>query len=328
MKTNQSEKVLVTGGAGFIGSHLIGKLLNENRQVICLDDFSSGSLSNLKIYEGNSNLTICEGSIMNNDLVQRLIAQVSEVYHLAAVVGVKAVVENPLKMIEVNVRGSHNVISEAAVQQKKTFIASSSEIYGKSAEDFQTESSDTVLGSSTHLRWSYACAKQMDEFLGLALGKKKNAQIVVGRFFNTVGPRQNSTYGMVIPKFVQQALRNEPLTVYDDGNQVRCFGHVDDVSRMVVDLMKTPAAIGQVINIGTSEATSIRQLAELVISKSSSRSKLTFIPSAEVYGKDFEEPKRRIPNLSKVDGLLGVIPRKKLVDIVDDVIRFERSRLS
>lgn len=312
--------VLITGGAGFIGSHLVDHLLAAtDHQIVVLDDFSTGSASNLEHLE-TDRLTTIDGDVRNDALVADCVAEAEVVYHLAAAVGVKNVVENPLDSIQTNLRGTEHVLEAAARDTTPTFIASSSEVYGKSERVPFSEGDDRVYGPTTSPRWGYATAKAADEFLALAYADEHDLPVVVGRYFNIVGPRQTGQYGMVIPTFVEQALAGDDLTVYGDGTQTRSFTHVVDAVSITHELVDTADARGEVFNIGAPGPTSINELASRVIELTDSDSEITHIPFAEAYDKDFEEPDQREPDVSKLYDVLGRRPQVDLDRILRDVI--------
>lgn len=316
--------ILVTGGGGFIGSHLVDRLLAETTaEIHVLDDFSTGAPSNLEHID-DARLTIEHGDVQNTQRVAKAVADADAVYHLAAAVGVEKVVDNPLDALQTNLTGTENVLEAAAEEQTPTFLASSSEVYGKSEALPFSEDDDRVLGSPTVPRWGYASAKAVDEFLALAYADEHDVPVVVGRYFNIVGPRQVGAYGMVIPTFVEQALAGEELTVYGDGTQQRSFTHVSDAVRATHDLLTTPAAHGEVFNIGAPNPTSINDLAARVLELTDSESKITHIPLEEAYSEDFEEPDRREPDVSKLRDTLGWVPEMALDRILEDVIAERR----
>lgn len=315
-------RVLITGGAGFIGSHLTDKLLSDGHKVIAIDNLSTGSQKNIEHVLDHPNYTFIEGSVLDESIVRDFIAQVDEVYHLAAALGVRNIMENPLNSIITNIRGTE-ILLEAADQYKvKTLIASTSEVYGKQSGIVLKEDSDRVYGPTTKKRWNYADCKAVDEFLALAYYEERNLPIIIARFFNTVGPRQTGQYGMVIPRFVQQALNNEPITVYHDGTMVRSFTYVGDAVWAITKLMKTDKAIGQIFNIGNGKTISINELAEKVIKMTGSNSKITYIPYEQVYGEGFEDMQERIPCINKIRQYIGYEPQVNLDGILREVINY------
>ncbi len=315
---------LVTGGAGFIGSHLTERLLTAGHAVTVLDDLSTGRALNLAGVQDNPRLHIRTGSITDPVLIAELVHQADAIYHLAAAVGVKLVADDPVRTIETNIYPTEALLRLAAQGGKRFFLASTSEVYGKNPLERWTEEDDLHLGATSRPRWAYGCSKAIDEFLALAYHRKYQLEVVVGRFFNVVGPRQVGHYGMVIPRFVDQALAGGPVVVYDDGEQVRCFAHVREVVEMIMRLMAAPAAVGRVFNIGSDQPVSIRQLAEEIIARTDPRVVLKFLPYGEAYGADFEDVRRRVPDLARLEQTLGVKPRMPLGEILDDIIRYKR----
>ena len=308
---------LITGGAGFIGSHLAEALLDAGHEVLVLDNLSTGSIDNIAHLKGRSRFEYFIETVDNEPLLAELIDRSDVVFHLAAAVGVKLIVEQPVHTIETNVHGTEVVLKHANKKKKLVVIASTSEVYGKSEDVPFREDSDLVLGPTPKHRWAYACSKALDEFLALAYWKERKLPVIIVRFFNTVGPRQTGTYGMVIPNFVRQALAGEPLTVFGDGTQTRSFSHVADVVGALLKLVAEPRAIGQVINIGNTEEVSIRVLAERVRDLTGSKSAIKLVPYDEAYESGFEDMPRRVPDLTKVEGLIGYRPRYSLDDILD-----------
>jgi len=319
---------LVTGGAGFIGSHLTEELLRRGETVTVLDDLSTGRLDNLAAVADHPQLQIRTGSIADPVILADILPSVDVVYHLAAAVGVKLVADDPVRTIETNIYPTERLL-QLAVQGRKTFfLASTSEVYGKNPKPCWSEEDDLHLGPTSRFRWAYGCSKAIDEFLALAYHQKHGLDVVIGRFFNVVGPRQVGNYGMVVPRFVEAALSEQPLTVYDDGEQVRCFAHVREVVETVIRLMETPAAGGRVFNIGSDVPISIRQLADAVIRRTGCDVPVEFLPYASAYGRDFEDVRRRVPNLNRLMETIGRKPAMPLEDILDDIIRWKRSDLS
>jgi len=319
-------RVLVTGGAGFIGSHLVDALLSQGHEVLAVDDLSTGRLENLKQAMSAPGFQFVEGSVMDPILVNGLVSRVDEVFHLAAAVGVKFVLDNPLRSLITNIRGTE-VVLEAAHKNgnKKVILFSSSEVYGKSASVPFREGDDRLLGPTSVLRWSYAASKSVDEFLALGYYHECRLPVVVVRCFNTCGPRQSPHYGMVIPRFVERALRNEPLLVYGDGLQSRCFSSVHDVIRGVLMLAEEPRAHGEVFNIGTMEEISVGELAQRIIAHSGSSSKLELVEYAAIYGSRFEDMQRRVPSLDKIHALVGYEPRVTLDHLLHETIDHMRA---
>lgn len=318
---------LITGGAGFIGSHLTEALLASGEKVIVLDDLSTGSVENLAAVRANPALRCYFESVMERRLLAELVDESDVIFHLAAAVGVRRIIESPVRTIETNVKGTEFVLAAAAKKSKPTFVASTSEVYGKSTKSQFSEDDDTVCGPTTRSRWSYAASKALDEFLALAYWKEKKLPVVIGRFFNTVGPRQTGRYGMVLPTFVGQALNGEPLTVYGDGNQSRCFGYVGDVVEAVIRLMKSEQAVGEVVNIGNNEEITIKDLALLIKQKTGSSSSIQYIPYDEAYEPGFEDMARRMPSVEKLQRLVGFRPTTPLNTIVDRVIEHLRAKM-
>lgn len=314
-------EVLVTGGGGFIGSHFTEYLLAEtNSEIRILDNFSTGFKSNINPFINESRVTLDEIDIRDEGRTREAVSQADVVYHFAAAVGVRRIVENPLDSLRTNIQGTENVLDAAAKDGTPVFVASSSEVYGKSPSVPFSEDDDRVLGSTTSPRWGYANAKALDEFYALAHYDENDLPVVIGRFFNTVGPRQVGDYGMVIPTFVEQALTGGPITVYGDGTQTRCFAHVKDVVRAVHELMETPKANGEVFNIGSAEPVSINELAERVLEVTGSESPIEHIPFEEAFDEDFEEPGRREPDISKLQETLGWAPEAGLDRILEDIV--------
>lgn len=313
-------RVLITGGAGFIGSHLAERLITEGHSVTALDDMSTGRIENLKSLADNNQFALVEGNILDRELVQDLVDKSDIVFHLAAAVGVKLIMDEPSRSILTNVTGTENVLQACLKDSKPIYLASTSEVYGKTTKFPFQEDDDLTIGATVNLRWSYACAKTLDEFLALAFAREKQLPVVILRFFNTTGPRQTGRYGMVLPNFVQSALDGEPLMVHGTGEQSRCFGHVFDVVESLIRLMKTPDAIGQVYNIGTDEEVSIKKLAQTVIAATGSKSKIELIPYESVYPVGFEDMNRRLPDVSKLQAAIDFRPQRKLAEIIADII--------
>ena len=320
-------RFLITGGAGFIGSHLAEYLLERGNAVWVVDDLSTGSIRNISHLKGRDGFEYVIDSVRNERLVAELVDEADAVFHLAAAVGVRLIVERPVHTIETNIAGTEVVLRAAAKKGRPVLVASSSEVYGKSADVPFREDGDLLLGPTIRARWSYACSKAIDEFLALAYFKERRLPTVVVRLFNTVGPRQTGRYGMVIPTFVRQALMGEPITVYGDGTQSRCFCHVSDVVRALTDLIVTEGAYGQVFNVGSTEEVSIRALAQRVKALTGSDSEIVFVPYDEAYEAGFEDMQRRVPDVSKISGLLGWRAERSLDEILRDVIAYERSQL-
>lgn len=317
-------RALVTGGAGFIGSHLVEKLLGKGYRVHVIDDLSTGSRDNISHLESESRLELTIDTVLNQPLMAKLIAESDIVYHLAAAVGVEYVLQNQLKSVEINIRGSEIVFEEAGRGGKKVVLFSTSEIYGKGDTVPFSEDADTVLGPTTVTRWSYAVTKALDEILALAFHKERGLPVVIVRVFNTCGPRQTGRYGMVLPRFVSQALKGEPITVFGDGEQRRCFASVFDVVDGVVKLAETDRAVGEIFNIGNNKETSIRELAGRVKELTGSTSPIEFVDYDQAYGDGFEDMMRRVPDLRKIGEYIGYEPRTDLDGIVNSVIDFQR----
>lgn len=320
-------RALITGGAGFIGSHLAEALLNQNAFVTVIDDLSTGSITNIRHLKGRSGFSYVIDTVMDHSLMAELVDAADVIYHLAAAVGVRLIVESPVRTIETNVSCTEAVLTLAAKKQKKVLIASTSEVYGKSTAIPFREDGDLVIGNTTRGRWSYACSKTLDEFLGLAYWKEKKVPVVVFRLFNTVGPRQTGRYGMVLPTFVQQALKNEPITVYGDGEQSRCFTWVGDAVRAIIDLSMHPQAVGQVFNIGSEQEVTIMDLAKMVRDVARSSSEITLVPYDQAYEEGFEDMGRRVPDLSKIRNLIGYKPTVDLPNIIAQVVEYYRQQM-
>jgi UDP-glucose 4-epimerase len=318
-------KALITGGAGFIGSHLADRLLADGHQVVVLDDLSTGRYENIEHLLGRKDFEFVLGSILNADLLDDCVARCDTIFHLAAAVGVQLIVEKPLESLATNIRGSELVFEKAHKYDTRILVTSTSEIYGKNTSDRLHEDDDRILGSPLKSRWSYSEAKAIDEILAYTYWRQKGLKSVIVRLFNTVGPRQTGHYGMVIPRFVNQALRDEPLTVYGDGTQQRCFCFVGDIVDALVQLIEHPGAYGQVFNLGGTEEVSILELAERVIARSGSSSSMRVIPYDEAYEAGFEDMERRVPNTDRAEALVGFRPTKTLDDIIDTVVADQRS---
>jgi UDP-glucose 4-epimerase len=316
---------LITGGAGFIGSHLAELLIQKGDEVCVIDDLSTGSARNVQAIRNHERFHMVVDTVTNVPLVTELVDSADQVVHLAAAVGVRLIVESPVKTIELNVHGTEVVLSAAAKKRKRVLVASTSEVYGKSPEVPFREEQDLVLGPSTKGRWSYAASKLIDEFLALAYWKEKHLPTTVVRFFNTVGPRQTGRYGMVVPTFVRQALAGQPLSVFGTGDQTRCFCHVGDVTRAIYGLCVSDATIGEVVNVGSQEEISIRGLAERVCELTGSSSIIRNVSYDEAYEEGFEDMMRRVPNIGKVHRLIDWRPTRALDEILRDVIAFERA---
>jgi UDP-glucose 4-epimerase len=320
-------RYLVTGGAGFIGSHLVEALLARGDAVIALDNLTTGQLANLDQPGRHPDFRFVHGSVLDELLVDELVHQCDVVVHLAAAVGVKLIIEQPLKSLTTNIRGSQVVIEAAHRYRRKTLIASTSEIYGKNSAGPMHEAADRILGTPSIVRWAYSTAKAVDEILANCYHRERGLPTIVVRLFNTVGPRQSPAYGMVIPRLVQQALRDQPLTVFGDGRQTRCFAHVADVVDALLRLLEDEASIGQTFNVGSSEEISIGRLAELIAAECGASSPIRLVPYDEVYGPGFEDMRRRVPDTTKLRTLTGWTPRRSLDDILTDAIAQARSEL-
>jgi UDP-glucose 4-epimerase len=318
------QRVLITGGAGFIGSHLAEALVTEGKEVFVIDDLSTGSLANIVHLQGNPKFQFTRGSILSSDILEPLVDKVDFIYHLAAAVGVELVVRSPVYTVEDNVRGTETVLAAAAKRKVGLLITSTSEVYGKSDRDRFREDDDLLIGPPTFARWSYACSKLLDEFWALAYWREKKLPVFVVRLFNTVGSRQTGRYGMVVPRFVQAALHDEPIVIHGDGKQTRCFCHVTDVVRALAALPNQPRAVGQVYNVGSTEEVSILELARRVKRLTESRSELRLIPYEQAYAKGFEDMRRRVPSTDKLYQLMGWRPTKSLDEILRLMIEFQR----
>lgn len=316
-------RVLITGGAGFIGSHLAEELLARGHAVHVLDDLSTGSMENVRHLRQDARFSYTIDSCHDSRLVAELVDEADYVYHLAAAVGVQLIVDSPVRTIETNVHCTEIVLARASKKRRPVFIASTSEVYGKSSAVPFREDGDIVMGATTRGRWSYACSKALDEFLAIAYHRERMLPVVIGRMFNTVGPRQTDRYGMVLPTFVRQALASQPLTVFGPGTQRRCFCHVRDVVRGLADMLGRDELYGEVFNIGTTEEISILELAQRVIALTETSSEIVFVPYAEAYGEGFEDMCRRVPDTTKIKGALGWQPTAGLDEIITDVIDHE-----
>lgn len=317
-------KALITGGAGFIGSHLADELLARGHSIIVLDDLSTGRHANLTHLLGRPDVEFVLGSICNPDRVDDVVSRADAVFHLAAAVGVELIVEKPVESLRTNVLGSETVIEKAHKYGTPVLVTSTSEIYGKNTSDRLSEGDDRILGSPLKSRWSYSEAKAIEEILAYTYWKQKGLPAVIARLFNTVGPRQTGHYGMVIPRFVNQALRGEPLTVYGDGSQTRCFCHVADIVGSLVDLMDCEEAQGQAVNLGGTDEVSIADLATRIIERTGSRSKVRYVPYDEAYEEGFEDMARRVPDTTRANQLIGFEPAHDLDAILDAVIAEQR----
>lgn len=318
-------KILLTGGAGFVGSHLAEYLLEQGHTVFVIDDLSTGAIENIIHLKGHPRFSYCIASIMDVQLTAEYVDRCDVVFHLAAAVGVKLIVESPVRTIETNIRGTEIILELAAKKKKRVVVFSTSEVYGKSEKVPFSEGDDLVMGPTYKGRWSYACSKAIDEFLAIAYWREKGLPVTIVRLFNTVGPRQTGRYGMVLPNFVRQALTDQPLTVYGDGRQSRCFAHVSDIVWALNALLNVEGTEGQVFNIGNDEEVSILELARRVREATGSSSAIDLIPYDQAYSEGFEDMPRRVPDLTKVRNLLGYEPKMKLNDIIRSVIAYQKS---
>lgn len=312
-------KILITGGAGFIGSHLADNLLADGHEITIIDDLSTGRYSNIEHLEDNRNFTVMIDTVLNTNLMERLIRRTDRVYHMASAVGVRLIMEQPVKTIETIFHGTDVILKFSSRYRKRVLIPSTSEVYGKGISVPFKEDDDLLTGATDKHRWAYACAKTLDEFLALAHYKETRLPVTVARLFNTVGPRQTGQYGMVVPRFVGAALKNEPIEVHGDGTQSRCFGHIADVVEGLTTMMENPACFGQVVNMGSDAEVTINALAERAIALTSSTSKIKYVPYSEAYGEGFEDMQRRVPSLEKARQMIGYQPTRTLDDIINDV---------
>ncbi len=319
-------RVLVTGGAGFIGSHLCEYLLAQGHRVLVIDDLSTGTIENIIHLKDNPRFEYSVASIMNVPLTAEFVDRADLIVHLAAAVGVRLIVESPVHTIETNIRGTEIILSLANKKKKKVIITSTSEVYGKATKVPFAEEDDLVLGPTSKARWSYACSKAIDEFLALAYLHEKGLPVVIARLFNTVGPRQTGRYGMVLPNFVSQALAGQPITVFGDGSQSRCFSHVADIVSALYRLATDERAIGGVFNVGSDEEVTILELAHRVCRATGSQSPIRFIPYTDAYGTGFEDMPRRVPDISRVRNLIGYNPTHTLNQIIDSVVDYQRAK--
>jgi UDP-glucose 4-epimerase len=322
-----SQKILITGGAGFIGSHLCEVLLNNGYSIVAVDDLSTGRIDNIQHLRANPAFLFVRETIKNALVLDRLTSEAQIVIHLAAAVGVQLIIENPVHTIRTNIMGTEAVLDAANRYGCKVLIASSSEVYGKGVKVPFREEDDRLMGSTTHSRWAYAASKAVDEFLGLAYHTQYDLPVVIFRLFNTIGPRQTGRYGMVVPRFVHQALKGEPLTVFGDGQQSRCFADVDDVTRAIACLAENPQAPGHVFNIGSTEELTIFQLAEMIIDLTGSHSEIKLIPYSEAYAPGFDDMQRRVPSIEKIKSFIGYMPKFSLKETLQRVIAYERQQL-
>ncbi len=314
-------EILITGGAGFVGSHLCERLVADGHSVVAIDDFSTGRAANLDNLKGSKDFTLVEGSILDSALLNPLIKNSDYVFHLAAAVGVFNIVNHPLDSLMTNIRGTENVLEAALASNIPVFITSSSEVYGKNISDSLKESDDRILGSPVTLRWSYSEAKAIDESLAYAYFVEKKLETRIVRFFNTVGPRQLGAYGMVVPRFVKAAINNEPIKIFGNGEQTRCFAHVYDVIDAVIAIAFTENTVGKVINIGNNFEISINELAKKIIDQIRSKSEIMYVPYEVAYGDGFEDMERRVPNIDLINQLVGWKPKRDLTTIIHDISR-------
>ncbi|RJP28976.1 MAG: NAD-dependent epimerase/dehydratase family protein [Candidatus Omnitrophota bacterium] len=319
-------KALITGGAGFIGSHLCEELLKGGSKVTVLDDLSTGRVENLASFKNNPDFDFVVGSILNERLIDKLAERCDVIFHLAAAVGVELIVKRPLESLTTNIKGSEIVLDMAYRYQKKILITSTSEIYGKNKNGPLKENDDRILGSPLKSRWGYSTAKAVDEMLAYIYWKEKGLPSVIVRLFNTVGPRQTGVYGMVMPRFVSQALKNEAITIFGNGKQTRCFLHVKDAVRAIIKLMNEPKAVGDVFNIGSQEEVSIENLANQIIDITASNSKIAYIPYEKAYEEGFEDMQRRVPDTSKIEKLIGFKSTYNLKQIIKDIVVYLKEK--
>jgi len=314
-------RILITGGAGFVGSHLADRLLVEGHSVKVLDNFETGRASNLAHHNDNVQLELIQGSVLDIPLLEKVISESDYVFHLAAAVGVFNIVNKPLSSLLTNIRGTENVLEASYKYSKEVFLTSSSEVYGKNTSDSLSENDDRILGSPVTLRWSYSEAKAIDESLAYAYWIEKNLPTRIVRFFNTVGPRQLGAYGMVVPRFIEFALKNEPITIYGNGNQTRCFAHILDVIDAVMAVAFSEKTIGKVINIGNNFEISMNDLAKEIIKQTGSSSEIKYVAYEDAYGPGFEDMERRVPNINLIKDLVGWTPKRDLTNIIQDIAK-------
>jgi len=314
-----NKKILITGGAGFIGSHLAEILLQKGEEVLVIDDLSTGSLKNISYLKNNSKFHFTKGSVTDKKKLEKLVKKADQIYHLAAAVGVKTIMEKPLESLLNNLRGAEMVFELASQRKVPVLFTSTSEVYGKNTDIPFREDSNRVYGSAYNTRWGYGMSKGVDEFLALAYFKERKLPVVTVRLFNVIGPRQSGAYGMVVPRFIQQALSGKPITIYGDGYQTRCFGNIRDVSQALIKLINLPKAYGQIFNLGSDEEITIKELAQKVKAICGSKSKISFIPYAKVYGPGFEDMMQRKPDLSKIRKVIGYEPKITLEESLKEI---------
>jgi UDP-glucose 4-epimerase len=318
---------LITGGAGFIGSHLADYLIERGERVVVIDNLSTGRYNNIQHLEGRNGFQCFVDDIRHETLIDEIIRQSDRIYHLAASVGVRLIIDRPTESLINNIVGTERVLRSASRYRKPVLLASTSEVYGKSRKDAFSEGDDRIMGSTDKARWGYANSKATDEFLAMAYYQETRLPVIIARLFNTVGPRQTGQYGMVVPNFVSQALRGLPITVYGDGSQTRCFCHAKDVVPALVELLTRQAAFGKVFNVGSNQEVSIQQLAEMVVARTQSKSEIRHIPYTEAYPAGFEDMQRRVPDITRISSLIGFRPSRTLEDILTDVIEDQRAAL-
>jgi len=325
-RAGESMKILITGGVGFIGSHLADRLLEMGEEVFVVDDVSTGSLKNVEQHQDQERFHLVVDTILNEAVMNELVFKCDQIYHMAAAVGVKLIMNRPVETLETNVKGTEMVLMQANRYKKKLLIASSSEVYGKVMDGENTrllmENTDFLMGSTTKRRWAYACSKALDEFLALAYYEEKKLPVVIARLFNTVGPRQTGQYGMVIPSFVQEALIGKPITVYGDGSQSRSFTYVADVIDALIKLMAEPEAVGQIFNVGNPEEVTIKELALMIKEMTGSSSEIEYIPYEKAYGPGYEDMQRRCPDITKIKNLIHFESKTHLKGIIQSVIDY------
>lgn len=321
-------RCLVTGGAGFIGSHLTEALLAAGHAVTVVDNLSTGRSGNLAAVADHPRLKLIEASILDQQAVSAAARDAEVIYHLAAAVGVKLVADDPVLTIETNINPTEYLLRIALQGNRRFFLASTSEVYGKNPKERWTEEDDLQLGPTSRPRWAYGCSKAIDEFLALAYHRKYGLPVVIGRFFNVIGPRQIGQYGMVVPRFIDQALSGGPVVVYDDGSQERCFAHVREVVACVQALVETPAAAGEIFNIGSDQPISVLRLAQEVVRRANPQAGIKHIPYSEAYGRDFEDVQRRVPDVSKLQRTIGRKPQSGVTEILDELIAWKRAARS